>query len=309
MTSADLLTENDRCPRNGFWSSQWQRQKLHPNDILRRAVDAGLMSTEEDPGQSAGDEVMTLCADRGLDISGTGLYQIAMHNAALADIVVTLLRSGHRWERPADTTVNTVNWESSVYLDPSGLRLHRVILVDRWSDERKLAERHSWRTAGEIAAYELPMTLHIVLIGQRRDGKHVSPWSKGWLHPKSRGLRIRKSSGEGFGGNWIACWREEQDTISRDHWVEAMKRDGVIPDVLFKVDVQPPCAEIIAKWKRLAEKKLVQIQTTTETPDPCPSQCWWPTPCQFAECCSQYTIPSEKNGFIALSQVSPESRT
>jgi hypothetical protein len=247
---------------------------------------------------------MTLAAERGLDIEGSGVYPIALHTASLADLVTTLLRCGDLRARPEDKTVGSVNWVSSAYLGASGVRLHRVLLVSRWSSDRAKAERYSWHTLGEQSVYELPMTIHVVVLGQRRDGKYHGSFSKGWLHPHGRMLRIRKRSGESFSGRWTIAWREEQDTISRDKWSETMEADGVMEDSMFEIECEPPSQKMSSEIRLLAENKLRQIQEYKRVPDMNPSSCFWPTPCQFVGCCWQFLKPSERNGFVPVSQLS-----
>lgn len=265
------------------------------------------MSEEDDPGQAAGDHVMTLAAGRGLDIEGSGVYPIALHVAALADLVATLLRSSDLRARPADKTVNSATWVSSAYLASSGLRLHRILLVDRWSDERSKAERLGWKVLGEMSVYEIPLTMHVVVLGQRRDGKYHGGFSKGWLHPQGRMLRIRKRSGESFTGRWLQAWREEQDTISRSKWIDQMQADGVLQDSIFEIECDPPTPKLASEIRLLAERKLRQIKETTKTPDMNPSSCFWPVPCQFAESCWKFQAPSERNGFVLISSFQPGS--
>ena len=300
VTSADKLLAIDRCPRSAFWGQSWEAPALHPNEVLRRAVDAGLLTDEEDPGQLAGDMVMTFAAERTLDIEGSQ-YTCAIHNAALADIIVTAIRgSGPSWARPADLAIGTLNWESSSFLDPSGVRLHRVLLADRWSEDRFRSEMHSWKGLGEISVYGMPQTLHVVLIGQRRDGRHYSPWSKAWLHPRTRCLRIKKRTGEFDGSKWIECWRETAD-ISRDHWLDQMKEDHVMHDVFFEKDISVPDPAIVSKIRHLSEKKLKQLAEATAIPDPNPSVCDWPTKCQFTNVCWQFRPePTERDGFLRV---------
>ena len=301
MNSAETLLAMDRCPRAAFWGEKWEAPAVHPNEVLRRAVDAGLLTEEEDPGQFAGDMVMTYAAERTLDIEGSQ-YTCAVHTAALADIVVTALRgSGPAWARPADLPMKTLTWTSSAFLAPSGVRLHRILMVDRWSTERYQAECHSWKGLGEMSVYQMPMTMTVVLIGQRRDGRHHSPWSKGWLHPQSRTLRIRKRSGE-FDGKWTECWRETSD-FSRDHWLDHMRSDYVLNDVLFEKEIKMPEQAMLSKIGHLAEKKLKRLADMTEIPDPTPSVCDWPTKCQFNNVCWQFRPePTERDGFIRITE-------
>lgn len=298
MNSAELLAFHDRCPRSAHWGKDWESNRLHPNEVLRRAIDDGLLHDGEDPGQYAGDTVMTLATERGLDFDGNR-YHCALHNAALSDIIVTAIRSGGPWARPEDRKVKSFVWNPGCFVEPSGTRLRRVVCVDRWNDERKLSEMHSWRTLGEQAAYGLPMTLTVVLIGQRREGRHSSPWSKGFLHPRSRNLRIAKRSGEKFDGNWIPCWREEQENISRDKWLDAMRADQIMHDVLFDVDVPVPDPAFLSKIGRLAERKMEAI-AGKELPPPNISVCWWPVICPYTKACWSFSEPSERGGFFRI---------
>jgi len=243
---------------------------------------------------------MTLAADRGLDVTGSP-YESAVHHAALSDIIVTVLRERKApYTRPADAKGKSLTWVSSAFLAASNVRLEAVLLVDRWNEDRKWSVLHSWRVLGECAFYEQPMTLTVVLVGQRREGKHSSPWSKGWLHPRSRTLRIRKRTGEGFGGEWKPVWREEADHLSRDLWLDTMREDGVMPDVVFDIDVPAPCPEYAAKVRHLAEKKVTALHSTVEKPDPNISVCSWPTKCPFLDCCWEFHEPSEASGFITI---------
>lgn len=303
MFSADLLASHDRCARAGVYSRDWEFSRLHPTEVLRRAVDVGLMSEESDPGQTAGDHVMTLAAERGIDIEGSGVYPIALHTASLADLVTTMLRQDAIWGRPADKATGTANWVSSAFLNQSGLRLHRVLMVDRWSEERSKAERHAWKTLGEQSVYELPMTIHVIVLGQRRDQKHHGAFSKGYLHPHGRMLRIRKRSGESFSGKWTIAWREDHDTISREKWIAQMEADGALQDSLFTIACEPPAPKLASEIRLLAENKLQKIKDTTGIPDLNPGVCWWPVPCPFSGCCWQFQKPSERNGFVPVSQL------
>jgi len=306
VNQAEKLLNLDRCPRLAYWAERWEAPSYHPNEVLRRAVDAGLMSSAEDPGQYAGDTVMTLAAERTLDVDGSQ-YDCALHNAALADILVTVLRgSGAPWARPGDLGSLTPPWESSAFLAPSGVRLHRVLVIDRWSEDRFRSEMHSWRTLGEVCRYKMPMTMRIALIGQRKHGRHHSPWSKGWLHPRSRNLRIRKRTGESFSADWKECWRETSD-FSRDKWLEQMADDGVMNDILFEKEIPVPDALVVAKINSLADRKLEALASAKGVPDPNPSVCDWPTPCVFRKCCWEFTAPSERAGFVRIESVLPHN--
>lgn len=242
---------------------------------------------------------MTLASERELDVQGSQ-YSSAMNLAALADIVTTVLRSRLPvLAHPEDRVGKTFTWTSSAYVDPSGVRLRRFLLVDRWSSDRELAESHNWYGLGESSIYELPLTTTVIMVGQFREGKFHSPFSKGFLHPVSRTLRIKKRDGESFNKNWTSCWREEQDWLSRDKWIDTMRADHVLNDVVFDVDLDLPHPMMMDKVKRLAESKLKAIALTQELPEPRISQCDWPVPCEFRDCCWSFREPSERTGFIS----------
>lgn len=300
MTGAESLTAHDRCSRSAFLSKGWARNVVSPTSALYQAIEAGLeYEGDEDPGQVAGDSLFTIATDRGLDTPQQDLYGHATHLAALADILTWFLRPTAPWQRPEDVKISKEPWISSAFLDPSGLRLRRILLVDRWSEERARAESHSWRTIGECVAYDLPLVQTVLVIGQNREGRRHSPWSKAWTHPVNHALRMRKRSGEGFGGKWKGVFREETE-FSREHWIDAMTNDGILGDVAFEVEVPVPEAQAKSKIRHLMEKKLAEIKGLVALPDPCPSQCDGLTPCQFVNACWNFTMPSDRNGFVRI---------
>jgi hypothetical protein len=300
MTSAERLEIFDRCQRAPFLARTWERRIMHPTAVLYRAIEDGLTySGDEDCGQVAGDSVMTLAVDRGLDTPQSDLFGLANHMAALADFITWLLRpSGAPWSRPADVKVGQEPWESSVFLNEAGTRLKRVVLVDHWSDERELSEAHSWHSTGECAAYGMPMDQTVLIVGQRREGRYRGPFTLGWLHPVSKALRMRKRSGKGFDGNWVPTFREDYEG-SREHWLDSMTEDGILTDALFHVEVDIPEKDALGKIRRLAEKRMALMKETVELPDPHPSVCDDPIhPCSFRSACWSFTSPSVQLGFI-----------
>lgn len=302
MGSAEVLLNHDRCPRLAHWGMRWQAANIDASEALALAVEAGVMSEEKDPGQCAGDTIMTIASERRLNVPGSQ-YDCALHLASLADIITTVLRTGTpAWAHPTSRAWQTLVWESSAFIE-AGIRLRRIALVDRWSDERKLHELHSWKTLGEQAIYELPMTITVVVIGHRRIGRYHSQWSKGWLHPRSKTLRIQKRSGESFKGGWVECWREQHDGISRDYWLDMMHKDHVMPEVLFPVTVDLPRDNLLVPIRALAEHKMQEIVAAPKTPPPTISACDWPRRCKFHDCCWHLKEPTAHSGFVQLPQL------
>lgn len=302
MNSADLLQRDDRCQRSAHYSLNWDSPRLTPNEVLRRAVDEGLVSFEDDPGDLAGSRVMELFSMRQIETKQCQLYDLGLHFATLADILVTVLRKKMTYERPEDGVIGNHAWTSGAWLDGDGTRLRVLRIVDRMTEERLASEKHSWSVIGEHAAYGMPVTMTVVVIGQQRDGKHLSPWARGYLHTVgTQNLRFRKRDGSGLAGaGWKSVYREEADHLSRDKWIDSMQADGVMQDVMFDVDIPLLPKEALAKIKNLAEKKLNRIHSVKETPELSPSQCDWPTPCGYRLACWQFQKPSERLGFLPV---------
>ena len=270
MNSATLLEMHDRCLRSAFLARTWQRNLLHPTAALYQAIEFGLESTEPDPGQCSGDFLMGLAVDRGLDTHQSDLFGLSQHLAAIADLVTWMLTQNGPWARPENVKVGEAPWESSAFLNEAGTRLRRIVLVDRWSEDRQTAIEHEWRTFGETCAYGLPMDLTVLVLGQMRDGRRHGPFSKAWAHPVNKQLRMRKRNGKGFDGDWTPIWREDWEG-SREGWLDTMTNDGVLEDAVFHVEV--PVHEESKKIRALAEKKLKAIRDQVECPPPQPSQC------------------------------------
>jgi len=283
MSTADILSHSDRCKRFGYFSLREQPWLLSPSDILRKAVHAGL-TTLDDPGQTAHDVVMETFAEKQIDTKILNLFDLGLHIACLADIVTTALRSGSLWERPEDVRIGQGAWISSAFLNPNRTRLRGVFIVSNWNQDRENALRYSWHVLGECSVYQMPMELIVVHVGQMREGKYISPWTKGWIHPRSKELRIRKRSGEGFSGNWIPVFREERAEIERDVWMRAMQDDDVVSDCLTRIAVEYP-SNLGQKMREMATNQLADLAQMKEKPEMSLSQCFWPKPCPYrAEC-------------------------
>ena len=298
MNSAEALTADDRCKRFAFLAKSWQKLTMNPTAVLYKAIEDGLTyEGTDDCGTHAGDTVMTLAVERGLNTEQSDLYGLANHLAAMADLITWMLRPQGPWVRPANTKVGQMPWESSVFLNDSGTRLKRVVLVDHWSKDRELSAAHSWYAAGETSAYQMPMDQTVLIIGQNRQGRRHGPFSKGWTHPVSNLLRMRKRDGKGFDGNWKSVFREDTD-FSREHWLDVMTQDGVLQDAVFQVEV--PVHEEAAKIRRLEERKLAAIRECAVLPEPQPSQCDGISPCAYIDACWSFKAPCEKLGFFRI---------
>lgn len=297
--SATLLTLDDRCELAAWHAQRFERMKMRSLDALYAAIEEGLTTEEKEPGQVAGDHIFTLAESRGIDCPDTNdLYGQAVHLAALADIVVHVLRTGGPWERPDDAEVGNQPWKSSAWLVANRTRLRRVVLVDHWTPERALAEATSWRSRGEVLAYNLPLDQVVIVLGQHRGNRRHGPWSKCWSHPLNKELRMRKRSGEAFGGSWVPKFREELD-VTREEWTQVMQDDGVLADCLIQVEVAIPTASV-PELRVLQSAKVDAMTLRSSPPARRLSQCYWPIPCPYSDVCPSFVDPSIRNGFIKL---------
>ena len=221
------------------------------------------------------------------------------HIAGLADFLVWVSRGENGpWCRPEDVKVGKSLWESSAFLNASGSGLRQLLVVDSWTEERQLATMHSWQVQGEMAAYGVPMTLLVAVIGKRRDGRWINPFTRGYRHPVSYELRLQKRDGEPFGPTWEKVWREKYDG-TREEWLDGLTYDGVLAESLIVHPIQslPFDQEI----RTVLEAKTLRIQASHELPEVQLSVCDDALhPCPYRSACPYFRLPSERSGFRLL---------
>lgn len=288
MHSADILTSYELCRRRGHWARKWEKHRLTSIDMVRRAVTAALLVDEHDnPGEYAGEEVVTLASERGLDADHTNLYRSVMNHAAIADMIATAIRQPT--DRAWTVAAPSPGWRGSAMLDPDGSKLRRFLPCSTWNPERQEHEIRSWYGIGEVCMLNMPMQMVVVNLGPMSGGRRHSPWAKALLHPQHSSLRFRKRSRgtiDGFKETWIPIFREEHDEIDRDRWYQAMIEDEVLKELLFVVDIPVPGELEAGLIRDMARRKLDAARRVTELPDKQLSTCDGPlAPCPFRGCC------------------------
>lgn len=273
----------ERCPRKLKWEKTYLQSRIKPLEAIYKGVEAGL------EGKDARDAVMALAADPGLDLEGVEVYPLAVHYSALAEILAFYLMAGQKpWTRVGQV------WES-------GDELRRIVLVDRWSEERKMQEIRSWRTVAETCKHNRPMLLNFLVVGSSSDQRRVSPWTRGYSHPKNNGLQFRKKDGESLGPGWEPVWRERWQR-NCDRWLAVMQRDGVFDGLVHSVRVQVPPRrdEFLADMARLDG----EIADLPENPPMRRGGCYRFGACQYVGVChAQEPKTPGECGWIALSDV------
>jgi hypothetical protein len=304
--TAEILTDFERCTRIPVWSRNWEKGNIKPEKILESGIRSALLDSKEpDPGVYAGECMVEISSRRTIDTDVHDVYSQAIHYAALGDVIVSAIRkpTDEAWKLPDPITLRGgQEWHSGAFLDPSETHLRRVALVSGWNNDRHYAECRSWSALGEICAYGLPMQLIVCVLGQSKNGRRHSYWSHGLTHPVNKKLRFRKKENisSGFKDTWREIWREDHDEIDTKTWLQAMLDDGVLRDVLIRVDI--PCPEKLERQRvsDLASRKLERLDKIKTLPDQSLSVCDWPVPCPHRRHCHANEEPSGRYGFVPV---------
>lgn len=281
----------DTCERKFNWSRKYLFPRISVMAAMYQALDAGLVSGDPERGR---DSLMALAANPGLGISGYNVYEIAVHHAALVEILTTyLLGKGEPWTSAHPVKLGDHEYQPQSYLMPDG-RLRRVILCAWFDDARKLKESHSWRTCGDIVATNRPMLINAVAIGNTRSGMRHSPWTRGFLHPTNHTLRIQRieqREGKDFSSTWRKVWRERTDFSVKD-WLTVMQQDNAFEGNVNSFMVSP-------ERRDETEAEMIEMMRAMERPSERMRRagCFGITPCGFAEIChlNHLTHPGKEN--------------
>ena len=308
VTSPELLAGFEKCPRIAFWR-RFKRARLSTAETLQETLYRCLTAKESQDGvswgQMAGETVLDIASDPGIFTTSHNPYPCAMNHACLADLLITTLRKpgDKAWIRPEPVQ----NWTPACLMDPEGKTLRRIIIASHWTEERKLFESRNWFTVGEQAFYGLPMQLIVFVVGQERDGRRKSHWTVALKHTIGRtNIRFKRRVGNtsgGFKDSWVEIWREDHDEISRETWLNAMLKDDVMQELIYRIDL-PALSEAHAeKIRDLAHVKLEAIEKMKAKPPIQLTGCDWPVRCQFLNCChgSRESEPGPKFGFVEIS--------
>lgn len=226
--STHLLDTFDKCERRFAFSQKYEPKLITPLGLLYHSLNAAIISP--DPAQSAKDAAMRMAARREMVTGDINKFTTIRHLEALAGIIATAVQQ----KLGILTPLGEVNgWDSALYRSSNNI-LHRIELVSHFDDDRLRACAHSWRVIGEMAALRSPINLVMIVIGAQRGGRRHSAWTRGLLHPVNKALRFapRNAKKKGFGDTWNHAWREQHSEISTLEWLNQMKKDDVLDDLI-----------------------------------------------------------------------------
>lgn len=302
ILDAKLLSDLQSCSRRFLLSHDYEVLHWRSKSLLDACLRVGIqrISNGGDATAVASDakaQFLQTAANPGLDAPcGTDTYKLAKDYCALLE---TILVAAPRWSLPAlaDSPVvalnSTVQWQPLAFMDSTG-ELHRFITTDRiGTDGSTIArELHSWYVFGDMCVTRKPMTIHVVEIGQTRDGRRASAWARGWKHPAMANLKMRfaRKDGGTFKG-WNPVYLA--DGGDAEEWVAQMYVEGVAQGLVHTVPVALPSEVVIADTVRqiLLESSRASMLITERRSTPWSAlpmsraSCDGMVPCPFQPCC------------------------
>lgn len=312
VVDAGRISDWQTCRRRYLLNADWRVLRWRPKSLfdacLRRGVLALSQGGEVDKTVAdASSAFLESAANPGLDIPyGSNPFVIAKDwTAMLSTILPSLLRRGlPTLAAAAAVPLNgSVEWHTRAARGTDGM-LHRWLTVDRWEPSDLSRELHSWWTLGDVAATRLPMVLHVIEIGQQRNGRRQSAWARAWKHPSmpSLRLRFRRTDGSEFRG-YLPFYLSDQARVSAEAWVEQMWQERAAEPLMHDAIAEVPDAatcDIILR-DILAETIAMRAALTDRVSSPFSV---WPmsrgacdggrVPCPWQAVCyaSQVTDPS-----------------
>jgi len=272
---------HDRCERLQTWTTQYQLPRIPLSQALHEALRQGLMVGTPQGAKAA---FLKLAASPGLDAEGESIYDIAVHHAAMLEVLTAYLATEGPWETPGIVD----EFEPHSFLMPDG-RLRRVVLASTWNTLREQEERNSWRTMADVCVTGRPMLVNALVIGQSSKGFRSSPWTRGYTHPANHTLRVKRAEGR-FSDGWGKVYREATD-YGPQGWLKVMQQDEAFDGLVysFTVDVPARRKEILLDLKRM-EGEIARKGTTMRR-----AACFHLAPCPFARVCHHPTCSNPQD--------------
>jgi hypothetical protein len=271
MTDTEAIWQHDSCPRFRTWGAKYELPRIPLAQAMHDALRAGLVAGD---AARAKEVFLGIAAQPGLDIEAHNVYDIAVHHAALMEVVCAYLSAEGPW-KPCGFVDDCL---PKSFLMEDG-RIRRVVLCSTWNPLREAEERTSWRTIADVCITGRPMLINAIVIGNSLKGFRPTPWTRAYEHPENSILRVQKKEGN-FTANWKRIYRENTDQHAAD-WLRMMQEDGAFEELVFSVNVGVPenRKAILSDISRI-NKALVRNETEMRR-----SACYRYGPCSFARVC------------------------
>lgn len=267
ILDSQLFDTWDRCEKRFAYELTHEPSKITPLGLLYAAVEASL--TARDPKEGAKDAILRLTQEKDVDVGELSPASAVRHVECIAEVIALAMRGKFgKGSRPDDVKLGKHVWHTNLF-DFRG-DLHRVVLASHLDDDSLRSYAHAWQTIGEMAALERSITLTVILVGSQRGGRRHSPWAKGYIHPVQKALRFGRRKGskaDGFTEGWREAWRE-QTNIKAETWLDKMKVDEVLPDLIQsrKVNYKEDDERMLQARRDMLEIAENMVRARTDAP-------------------------------------------
>ncbi len=305
LVDAGMITDFQSCRRKYLLSRRWRPVRWNHKVLFDSCLRQGIVEL------GSGEDLKTVlvhtstrfmdtAAGAGLNVVGFDPYTLAQDYVSMLETILTALGKRSKYKLspvPSIPLARDIEWSVLAYADEHG-ELHRTITVDRWNEDRLAQEMHGWMVFGDIAATKKPLHLHVIEIGQLRDGRRHSPWTRAWQHEFVSGrLRFQKKVPGGKGGYtklegaWEQIFLADSTKYNAESWVEFMEQDNIVDMLIHDVEIAVPRSEHIKSFIRdisIEVQQMRQWEESIENPFAVPmsrAACDNPYACQFQPCC------------------------
>lgn len=266
---AASLSDFQTCKRRFILNSSWRLARWRPKllfDVLLRRGIIGL-ARQQDVAQVAADAKATFlqrAADPGLDIIGRDPYQASKGWTSLLESVLhgiarTVLPVLH--DPPVAKLTSDIDWRFLSWADDAGT-LHRWVTVESWDADTISRELHSWRTFGDLVMSGCPLVLHAIVLGQNRNGRFLSPWTRAYVHPAMTNLKWKWMKPEDT--NWKPVQLMDQHKLDVNEWIDRAWGQGAIQPLLQDQQVELPADSVIRDTKYQIVREAAEMARLVE---------------------------------------------
>jgi hypothetical protein len=293
---AASLNDFQVCKRRFILNSEWRLARYRPKLLFDLLLRRGILqlTKQADVAQVASAAKSTFlqrAADPGLDIIGKDPYQAAkgwtsLLESALHGVSRTTLPVLHD-PAPVQLT-SSIDWRFLSWADDAGM-LHRWITVESWDSDTLLRELHSWRTFGDLVMSGCPLVLHVIVLGQQRNGRFMSPWTRTYVHPAMPSLRWRWTKPEDT--SWKPVQLLDQKRLDVTEWIDQAWSQQAIQPLLQDQQVEMPPESVCRDTKyQIAREasdmfRLVNERTSYLAEPMSRGSCDLYSPCHFQSVC------------------------
>jgi hypothetical protein len=147
---------------------------------------------------------------------------------------------------------------------------------------------------------DAPMMIHVVEIGQQRNGRRHSPWARCYKHPAIANLfRFQRPDGKGgqrklAGQQWRPFFYADQPKPDPEAWSDLMDADHVTPSLLHHITIAQPSARAASHVRAEILQVAMEMAAAAGDPpmdhpmaraacDPVWGPCPWQTACMREE--------------------------